>query len=93
MTQFLAAIAESVGGLAAAQGRILRRSVLATAAAVAWIAFAALTAAVGAIFAIYAVYLEASQLARPSLGALLAAVVAFLLAGAASLRASRVRRL
>ena len=42
---FLTVIAESIGELAAVQGRILRRSVLATAAADAWIAFAALVAA------------------------------------------------
>jgi hypothetical protein len=90
--QFLTVIAESIGELAAVQGRILRRSVLATASAVAWIAFATFIAVAGASFALYAVYLEASALSRPSVGALLAALVAFAVAGGAALRATRLRR-
>jgi hypothetical protein len=91
--EFIAVVAETVGELAAVQGRVLRRAVLATAAAVACIAFAAVTALAGATLVLYAVYLEGSALANPAVGALLAAAVAFALALAALLRANRLRRL
>lgn len=90
--EFLALFADTFGDLMAAQGRVLRRSVLATAAAVAWIAFATVTALVGAALVVFAVYLEGSALTRPSVGALMAGAVSLLLAVGGLLRANRLRR-
>lgn len=85
----IATIAAGLLEFAEAEGRLLRRGVVATARAVAWTALAALAAGAALGLVTYGAYLEGAALGRPSFGAFLAAAVAAGGAVAARLLARR----
>ncbi|MFM7051900.1 MAG: hypothetical protein ACKOYN_07195, partial [Planctomycetota bacterium] len=85
----LATLAADIIGFAEAEGRLLRRGVVATARAVAWTALAAASAGAALGLVVYGAYLEGAALGRPSFGAFLAAAVAALGALAARVAARR----
>lgn len=89
--QMLSTLVVSLIELVENEARLLRAGILATAHALVGVLFASLAALLGLAMLLYGVYLEGSALGRPSLGAFLAGLVAFLVA-AAALRFSRPSR-
>jgi hypothetical protein len=81
--QALATLFVSCIELVEKEARLLRRGVVAAAHAVAATLFAAVAALLGLAMLLYGVYLEGAALGRPSFGAFLAGLVAFLVAAVA----------
>jgi hypothetical protein len=86
--QALATLFVSCIELVEKEARLLRRGVVEAAHAVAATLFAATAALLGLAMLLYGVYLEGAALGRPSFGAFLAGLVAFLVA-AVALRVTR----
>lgn len=74
---FIGAIIATMLDVVEAEGRLLRRAVVATVHAAAWILVSVTLAAAGAGLVLYAIYLEGSAMTgRPSAGALVAGIAA-----------------
>jgi hypothetical protein len=89
--QTLATLVVSLIDLVENEARLLRAGVMATAQALVGVLFASLAALLGLAMLLYGVYLEGAALGRPSFGAFLAGLVAFVIA-ATALRFSRPAR-